>query len=63
MVIESYKEAGMKFEEAFEDLTTRINDPENAGRPKKAAPPPDDGASLAMLSALMAGSDFKGAGR
>lgn len=49
----------MKFEEAYDDLAKRIADPDEPGRPKAPPPPPD----MSLFNAMMANSDFKGAGR
>jgi hypothetical protein len=61
LVIEVYQELGMKFDEAFADLEGKLVDSANGEVPKKRAPPPpDDRASMAMLQSAMSGSSFKG---
>lgn len=58
LIIEIYKEYGMKFDEAISELQKRLTDP---GTPEgKQARAPDNDASLAMLQSMMAGSDFGG---
>jgi len=61
LVLEVYREYGMKFEEAFTELESKLYDPSDpeASKPRPK-PPPDNDASLAMLQAMMGGSDFGG---
>lgn len=55
MVIEVYQEIGVKFEDAIEELESKIVDPVER-KPKVI----DNEASMAQLMAMMGGSDFKG---
>lgn len=58
VLVEVYGQYGMKFEEATKELESRLTDPATPeGRKARA---PDDAASMAMLQAMMAGSDFGG---
>lgn len=59
LVIEVYQELGMKFDDAFADLEGKLV-PEGEVPKKRAVPPPDDRASMAMLQSAMAGSNFRG---
>lgn len=58
LVLEVYREYGMKFEEAMDELRTRLTDPSTPEG--KKAREPDNDTSLAMLQAMMGGSDFGG---
>lgn len=58
VLIEIYGQYGMKFEEATDELNSRLTDPSTPeGRKART---PDDAASMALLQAMMAGSDFGG---
>lgn len=48
----------MKFTETIEELDKRLGDP---AAPARRQPEPDNQASLAVLQAMMGGSDFSGA--
>ena len=63
LVLEIYRDYGMKIEDAVNELQTRltgdyVDQPQGAARPKRGAP--DEAASMAMLQAMMGGSDFRG---
>jgi len=57
LIIEIYREYGMKFQEAIEELESKLVDPTDP-QPKPRAP--DNEASMAVLQAMMGGSDFGG---
>lgn len=60
IVLEIYREYGMKFEEAIDELNSRLADP---GAPRKPKPPPrpqENDQSMAVLQAMMGGTDFRG---
>ena len=58
LVLEIYRDYGMKMEQAVDELQARLTGPiEAAAAPQRV---PDDGASMAMLQAMMGGSDFRG---
>ena len=57
LIIEVYREYGMKFQEAVEELESKLVDPTD---PRTKPRAPDNEASLAMLQAMMGGSDFGG---
>lgn len=59
LVVEVYRELGMKFDEALADLEGRLADPTEPAK-RRSPPPPDDGASMAALQAMMGGTTFKG---
>ena len=57
---------GMKFEEAWEELQSRLHDPDDPNSrstPKRQPTPADNQAAMAMLMSQVAESDFKGARR
>lgn len=56
LVLEIYREYGMKFQEATEELHKRLSDPLSPQDVRA----PDNESSLAMLQAMMGGSDFEG---
>ena len=56
IVVEIYREFGMKFTEIMEELDKRLAEPDK----RRTPPQPDNQASLAMLQAMMGDSDFKG---
>jgi hypothetical protein len=58
IVMEVYREYGMKFEEATQELNGHLADPETPQAKKVREP--DNDASLAMLQSMMGGSDFGG---
>lgn len=58
LVVEVYRELGMKFEEALDDLNERVSDPET--RTKRQPKPADEAAGFALLQAQMQQTDFKG---
>lgn len=58
LLVEVYRELGMKFTETIEELEKRLGDP---AAPARRKPEPDNQASLAVLQAMMGGSDFSGA--
>lgn len=58
VLMEVYRDYGMKFEEAYNELTARLTDPSTPEGKKARAP--DDRASMAVLMAMMGGSDFGG---
>jgi hypothetical protein len=58
LVIEVYRELGMKFDEAIDELNTVLAG--DAQKPKKPKPQ-DEAAGLAMLQAVVGASDFRGA--
>lgn len=51
----------MKFDEAYDELTKALGDP--VGAKKQQPRPEDEAAGLAMLQAMVGGSDFKGKAR
>lgn len=57
LIIEVYREYGMKFQEAIEELESKLVDPTD---PRTKPRAPDNEASMAMLQAMMGGSDFGG---
>jgi hypothetical protein len=59
--VEVYRELGMKFDEALDELSKAISDP--VERQQKKPRPEDEAAGLAMLQAMVGGSDFKGKAR
>jgi len=58
IVMEVYREYGMKFEEAIQELSGRLADPMSPQAQRLREP--DNDASLAMLQSMMGGSDFGG---
>lgn len=59
--MEVYREMGLKFEEAMDDLSERLEDPEVPKTTKKRQPSPEEEASsMAALQAMMGGTDFRG---
>ena len=63
LVLETYRESGMKFQEAIDELNGRLAEAggTSAQKRKKATPKPaDNDASMAMLQSIMGGSDFGG---
>jgi hypothetical protein len=58
VLVEVYREYGMKFEEATKEIQKAISEPESPQRKKVTAQ--DEAASMAMLQSMMGGSDFKG---
>ena len=58
LVTEIYQEYGMKFQEASEELNSRLYGKEAPQTQKAAAP--NDAASMAMLQAMMKESNFGG---
>jgi hypothetical protein len=58
LLVEVYREYGMKFEEARSELDKRLGVSSISDRKKEDAP--DDAASMAILQAMMSGSDFRG---
>lgn len=63
LVLETYRELGLKFQEAVDELDDRIVGVDGSAAPKRERPAPrpaDNDASLAMLQAMMGGSDFGG---
>jgi hypothetical protein len=67
LLMEAYREMGLKFEEAWDELNNRLYGAAGAkaGRPSKPRQPTpaDNQASMAMLMSQIADSDFKGARR
>ena len=59
-MVEVYRELGMKFDEALDELNGVLRDPSEK-QTAKAPRPQDEAAGLAMLQARMAATDFKGA--
>ena len=58
LVIEIYREYGMKFQEAMDEITQKVTDPADpVQRPARA---PDNASSMAMLQAMIKDSDFGG---
>lgn len=58
VIVEIYQDYGMKFDEAINELQVRLTDPSTPkGRKVRA---PDNESSMAMLQAMMKGSDFGG---
>jgi len=57
LILEIYRDYGLKFQEAMDELDSKISDP-TAPKPKPRAP--DNDSSLALLQSLMQGSDFGG---
>ncbi len=57
LIIEVYREYGMKFQEAVEELESKLVDPTD---PRTKPRAPDNEASMAVLQAMMGGSDFGG---
>lgn len=58
VLMEVYREYGMKFDEATTELQKAVADP-STPEGKKAAEPDND-QSLTMLQAMIGGSDFGG---
>ena len=58
LLVEIYREYDMKFETAVDEITKAISEPD-APQAKKATAN-EEAASMAMLQAMMVGSDFKG---
>lgn len=51
----------MKFDEATAELNGKLLDPDDPATPKKRVPTPSqEKASMAMLQAMMGGSNFQG---
>lgn len=65
LLMEIYKDYGMKFEEATQELDKRLYEddvPKQGQQPRRAARKraPDNDQSMAMLQAAMRGSSFGG---
>ena len=60
VLVEVYRDYGMKFDEAITELQSRLADPSTPEGRKAKENAPDDQASMAMLMGLMSGSDFGG---
>lgn len=58
LLVEIYRDYGMKFQEAMGELRTRLTDPETPEGKKARAP--DDAASMTMLQGMMKDSSFGG---
>jgi hypothetical protein len=58
ILMEVYQDYGMKFDDAMEELNKRLTDPTTPEGAKVRAP--DDAASMAVLQAMMGGTDFGG---
>jgi hypothetical protein len=57
LIMEAYRELGMKFEEAYEDLANQVRDPVEQAKPPSVA---KEAAAMAVLQSMMGTSDFKG---
>jgi hypothetical protein len=57
LIIEVYRDYGMKFQEAMDELNSKLGE---TGEAQPAPRAPDNDASMAMLQALMQSSDFGG---
>lgn len=63
VLIEIYREYGMKFDEAIKELNSQLADrttPKGRQAKAKAPTPVEEAASMAMLQSMMGGSDFGG---
>ena len=60
VLIEVYREYGMKFDEATTELTKAVADPSTPEGRKARAPEPNNDQSLAALQAMIGGSTFGG---
>jgi hypothetical protein len=60
VLLEVYREYGMKFDEATIELNKAVADPSTPEGQKAHAPEPNNDQSLAVLQAMMGGSDFGG---
>lgn len=61
ILVEIYREYGMKFEEAKTEIYKTLHGPEASETPKgKQHAAQNEAASMAMLQSMMSGSDFKG---
>ena len=61
LVVESYQEQGLKFDEAIAELAGKLADPgEKPKRGKRAPNPVQEQNSMAALQAAMAGTSFRG---
>lgn len=58
LLVEIYRDYGMKFQEAMDELNIRVTDPETPAGKKARAP--DDAASMSMLQAMIKDSSFGG---
>lgn len=58
LLMEVYREYGMKFEDAYSELQKQLGDQPPAAVQQKRTQ--DDASSMAMLQALMKDSDFAG---
>ena len=57
LLIEIYREYGLKFDEAIKELNSRLYDDPAIPR---VPTPAEEAASMAMLQSMMGGSDFGG---
>lgn len=59
LLVEVYREYGMKYHEIMDELNKQIAEP--VARLQRRQPETDNEASMSLLMGMMSGSDFRGA--